>query len=182
MLPDLVPGTVLEGWILSVRGGRLRMGPPPTYLSGTLTATRIPFATGTTVLADATAFTYDSVNGQLRTPDGTVALPGVAWASDLNTGRRNSAAGTMRDVAGGVDIVEVSASGVNVLVGTLRAISTLGIGASPTYGSGTGPMAYLGNATTAPTSNPTGGGILYAEAGALKYRGPSGTITTIAPA
>ncbi|QII11258.1 hypothetical protein KsCSTR_18790 [Candidatus Kuenenia stuttgartiensis] len=35
---------------------------------------------------------------------------------------------------------------------------------------------------TAPTSNPTGGGIIYVENGALKYRGSSGTITTIANA
>lgn len=41
---------------------------------------------------------------------------------------------------------------------------------------------FLANATTVPTSNPTGGGILYAEAGALKYRGSSGSITTLAVA
>ncbi len=35
---------------------------------------------------------------------------------------------------------------------------------------------------TAPTSNPSGGGFLYAEAGALKWRGSSGTITTVAAA
>ena len=33
---------------------------------------------------------------------------------------------------------------------------------------------------TAPSANLTGGGILYVEAGALKYRGSSGTVTTIA--
>jgi hypothetical protein len=41
---------------------------------------------------------------------------------------------------------------------------------------------FLGNCQTAPTGNPTGGGFQYVEAGALKYRGSSGTITTIAPA
>lgn len=35
---------------------------------------------------------------------------------------------------------------------------------------------------TAPTANPTGGGVLYVESGALKYRGSSGTVTTIANA
>ena len=35
---------------------------------------------------------------------------------------------------------------------------------------------------SAPAANLTGGGILYVEAGALKYRGSSGTITTIGPA
>jgi hypothetical protein len=49
------------------------------------------------------------------------------------------------------------------------------------YGSGSGVL-FLGDATTVPTTNPTGGGILYVEAGALKYRGSSGTVTTIANA
>jgi hypothetical protein len=40
---------------------------------------------------------------------------------------------------------------------------------------------HLANATV-PTANPTGGGVLYVEGGALKYRGSSGTITTIANA
>jgi hypothetical protein len=33
-----------------------------------------------------------------------------------------------------------------------------------------------------PTTNPSGAGILYVESGALKYRGTSGTVTTIANA
>lgn len=49
--------------------------------------------------------------------------------------------------------------------------------ASPTF---TGAVNLTN--TTAPTVNMTGGGILYVEAGALKYRGSSGTVTTIGPA
>lgn len=45
-------------------------------------------------------------------------------------------------------------------------------------GSGTKVVA-LANATAVPTTNPTGGGVMYVEAGALKYRGSSGTITTL---
>lgn len=41
---------------------------------------------------------------------------------------------------------------------------------------------YVRNCTAAPGSNPTNGGQLYVEAGALKYRGSGGTITTIANA
>jgi hypothetical protein len=48
-------------------------------------------------------------------------------------------------------------------------------------GGGTGVIGIL-NATLAPGSNPTGGGVLYVEGGALKYRGSSGTVTTIAVA
>jgi hypothetical protein len=48
------------------------------------------------------------------------------------------------------------------------------------YGSGTNVM-FMANGT-APSTNPSGGGILYVESGALKFRGSSGTVTTIAPA
>ncbi len=57
----------------------------------------------------------------------------------------------------------------------------VGIGASATFGAGAGVIG-LKTATTLPTVNPTNGGILYVDAGALKYRGTSGTITTIAAA
>lgn len=46
------------------------------------------------------------------------------------------------------------------------------------FGGGAG-VIYLPNAATPPTTNPTGGGVLYVEAGALKYRGSSGTVTTL---
>jgi hypothetical protein len=43
-------------------------------------------------------------------------------------------------------------------------------------------VVAIADATTVPASNPTGGGVLYVQAGALKYRGSSGTVTTIAAA
>lgn len=48
-------------------------------------------------------------------------------------------------------------------------------------GSGVGVMG-IGNATTTPAGTPTAGGVLYVEAGELKYKGSSGTVTTVAPA
>lgn len=45
----------------------------------------------------------------------------------------------------------------------------------------TQPSFMLPNITVTPTAIPTGG-IIYVEGGALKYRGGSGTITTLAPA
>jgi hypothetical protein len=48
-------------------------------------------------------------------------------------------------------------------------------------GSGQG-VIKITNRVVAPTTNPTGGGVLYVESGALKYRGSSGTVTTIANA
>ncbi len=57
----------------------------------------------------------------------------------------------------------------------------LGVGGFASLGGATGGAVGLPNAT-APASNPSGGGILYVEAGALKYRGSGGTVTTIAAA
>lgn len=76
---------------------------------------------------------------------------------------------------------------VRLQTGTGRDIFTLdGTNASffarfGSYGSGQN-VIFIHNATTVPTVDPSGGGILYVENGALKYRGPSGSITTIAPA
>ena len=47
------------------------------------------------------------------------------------------------------------------------------------FGGGTGSVIGVKNATVVPASNPSGGGVLYVEAGALKYRGSSGTVTTL---
>lgn len=55
-----------------------------------------------------------------------------------------------------------------------------GAGTNPSAGGGVGVLA-IAPATTLPTTNPTGG-VLYVEAGALRYRGSAGTTTTLAPA
>lgn len=49
------------------------------------------------------------------------------------------------------------------------------------FGSGAKVM-FIANAGTVPSTNPTGGGILYVESGALKYRGSSGTVTVLGAA
>ena len=54
----------------------------------------------------------------------------------------------------------------------------VGIG---TFGTSADKVLGLANAT-APSTSPAGMGQLYVEAGALKFRGSSGTITTIAAA
>ena len=49
------------------------------------------------------------------------------------------------------------------------------------FGSGT-LVIGIANASVAPSTNPSGGGVLYVTGGALTYRGSSGTVTTIAAA
>jgi len=63
----------------------------------------------------------------------------------------------------------------------LAAGGNIGIRTTSQFGGGRGVMA-IANATVAPSINPAGGGILYVEDGALKYRGSKGTVTVIAPA
>ena len=52
----------------------------------------------------------------------------------------------------------------------------IGIGTTD-YGSGVRVIGLVNG--TAPSGTPTGGGVLYVESGALKYKGSSGTITTL---
>jgi len=74
---------------------------------------------------------------------------------------------------------------LNVQTGDAAAVFTstqrgqVGVGTADQFGSGTGVIG-LANAGVGPDANPPDGGGLYSEAGALKWRGASGTITTIA--
>ena len=63
---------------------------------------------------------------------------------------------------------------------TIDSVGNVGIGVSA-FGTSAAKVLGLANAT-APTTSPAGMGQLYVEAGALKFRGSSGTITTIAAA
>lgn len=56
------------------------------------------------------------------------------------------------------------------------------VGATSTQVGGGSGVVGVANAVTIPTTNPTGGGVMYAEGGALKWRGSNGTVTIIAPA
>lgn len=94
------------------------------------------------------------------------------------SGRKENATNNNKS---GYFTVETNLAGTG-FVERLRLTSdgSLGFGLN-SYGGGVKVMSIV-NAGTVPTSNPTGGGILYAEAGALKWRGSAGTITTIAVA
>ncbi len=64
----------------------------------------------------------------------------------------------------------------------LRLSDNVALGQSAdTFGGGVG-VVFISTAGTLPTTNPTAGGILYVDAGALKYRGTAGTVTTVAVA
>jgi hypothetical protein len=69
----------------------------------------------------------------------------------------------------------------NLVSLVLSPTGNAGINTTDQFGGGA-KVIGIANATTVPTTNPTGGGVLYVEGGALKFRGSSGTVTTIANA
>ena len=84
--------------------------------------------------------------------------------------------------AGGT--VQIRPNEVAALTGEVLAGGTTGLALFATAGSygGGRNVLFWANANTVPTTNPTGGYILYAEAGAFKGRGTSGTVATIGTA
>ena len=85
------------------------------------------------------------------------------------------------DTANSLSFIQSNNRGTNAAPLVLQRYGgNLGIG---TTSFGTSAAGVIGIANgTAPTTSPASMGQLYVEAGALKYRGSSGTITTIAPA
>jgi hypothetical protein len=79
------------------------------------------------------------------------------------------------------------ASGVNDTVFSVEgltgnvSIGARGLSNNPTFGTSATNTIFIKDGT-APGSSPSGGGQLYVESGALKYRGSGGTVTTIAGA
>jgi hypothetical protein len=73
-----------------------------------------------------------------------------------------------------------SASATNVERMRIDSVGNLLVGMT-TIATSSAKTVHIANGT-APTANPSGGGVLYVESGALKYRGSSGTVTTIANA
>jgi hypothetical protein len=83
-----------------------------------------------------------------------------------------------QDNAGTTWMTVDSSGNVNFAQGNVEAAHNLSINGAGSFGGGSGVISII-NATTTPTSNPTGGGILYTTAGALHYLGSSGTNTTV---
>ncbi len=102
--------------------------------------------------------------------DGLIQAQGLRSAGNI----------TIQNLNVNDDITLETAAGSSAHV-ILMAAGGVGIGTRDQFGGG-GRVIGIANASTVPSSNPAGGGVLYVESGALKYRGSSGTVTTIANA
>jgi hypothetical protein len=109
----------------------------------------------------AIAALNDAENAQV------IALGIVRSGTNISETYHNSDIHVFRNSAG-TERMRIDSSG-NVGIGT----SSFGTSAAGVIGIGNG---------TAPSTSPAGMGQLYVEGGALKYRGSSGTVTTIANA
>ena len=110
---------------------------------------------------------------------------GIATLRLDNTAASNSFELYVDSAASGVNLRGRDSSPMNLWTGnvirlTVSEAGNLGLG---TTSFGTSAVGVIGIADgTAPASSPAGIGQLYVESGALKYRGSSGTVTTIANA
>jgi hypothetical protein len=86
---------------------------------------------------------------------------------DLVTGAIDSCLAVWNDISNVANLISVGGAPTNLQVNFPLSFAN---------------VAALPNTTSAPTTNAPSGGYLYAEAGALKWRGSAGTITVLAPA
>jgi hypothetical protein len=100
--------------------------------------------------------------GEVRSIDGLVTAPTYSFTSDPNTGMYAIPLDQIGFATNGVVRLQVSDAAI-----------TLGSGA----GNGDGVRLFsIQDAVTPPPANPAGGGLLYSQAGSLRWKSPSGAI------
>lgn len=113
--------------------------------------------------------TTSSMLVETAIPDGTVAAPGLAFTSSTSSGMYLGASSSVAVSAGGTSAVSWFSGRNTLLCGD----------PSDSFGGGVGGVVWLRAASTVPTSNPSGGGLLYTSGTELLYRTPSGKTFTM---
>ena len=135
--------------------------------------------------------THSTTGGSAYTKGGAGYATSTGGAGGTATLQGGDAAGSGNNAGGSALVVLGNATGngnagdfriePGTVPGSGRVSNMAILSLSPSYGGGAG-VIFIANATTAPTTNPSGGGVLWVEGGALKYRGSSGTVTTLGAA
>lgn len=120
--------------------------------------------------ADWTIHSY--TNGFRTIASGVFSSTGYAMTFELSSGNSNKLMYVGKDLLGTPSTAFSVSAACNLVIGSFNVDQGE---KAQLYG-----RMFIEN-KTAP-STPTGGGILYVESGALKYKGSSGTVTTIANA
>lgn len=182
--------------LIQFHGGRIEeayaSGSDATYFASMSYAIRLDSSSGNLVaFFKGTHLVFD-VGGHTTAPDWELALvqdDTVVFENCYITNAGSTATANVIDAATSGSVALINCH-LNNCVATNRRLGMETIGKNlgifggadgGSYGGGAG-VVYIGNRVAAPSADPTAGGILYVEAGALKYRGSSGTTTTIANA
>jgi hypothetical protein len=150
------------------------------------------FLSNGTAAAPSLTFTSATTTGIYKDPTAGlgVAVGGAKIGTFNSTGLTlaDGKVATFLDSTGALTST-IGYSGTNFVIAgdTTNGVNIVGNAGNICFGAtagsfGGGSKVIFINNATAPSSNPTGGGILYIQSGALKYRGSSGTVTTIGPA
>ena len=123
-----------------------------------------------------------STSGDIKLDARTNAAATLSGFVLMNAGATNFAAFS-HDITNNTTTAEFAADKtvLDVKECSIDASNLALLALNGSFGGG-GKVIFIANATSTPGSNPSGGGILYVEAGALWYRGSSGTVTMLAPA
>lgn len=156
-----------------------------------LTAGYVPFGNGTSAFGSSSKLIWNNTNGWLGLgAAATCALSVIGAVWQTNTGMF-SVDGASGQTYNGLTLKNNNSTKFYIYHEAVGSFNYIG-------SAGTEPLVFGYNATsewmritsgwlqiynsTAPSTNPTSSGYLYVEGGALKYRGSSGTVTTIAAA
>lgn len=179
-------GTAVIGSSLVLRAGTGDNGSGNVDISGSMLNVTAGFSVND---VDGSGITLSTSGGDIQ----IVGASGIGLVGDLflttssadysaTVTPNNLAKGPNLVLNGGGSILAGSTGGDVTLVPAAGVSSVGNIGLGAAYGASTGAKCvFIANATVAPSTNPTGGGVLYVEAGALKYRSSNGTVTTIGP-
>ena len=177
-------GDLLVGLSSALANGKLQVS-GSIGLSGNTQIRQATNADGNSLKVFATQFVAGYINSTSYNYTGGGLVASLAAADAvllLDVGRVISTDGRFKVLnssgGGGSDNLQMSLekNGVYTLYADTNS-NNLGLGVS-TFGTDAAKVIGLANAT-APTTSPAGMGQLYVEAGALKYRGSGGTITTL---
>lgn len=170
------------GKVVGVQGRAVARASPTTlaigldYLSGMFN-----YSIANAIVVRAQVYTY----GATKVITNGIAFRALAPYLAAATSVTNTYSFYSDVIPAGVNRLPFYDAGVNAAIGDnhgnrFRSNTQFG-SVTGAFGGGDGVIGIADRATV-PSTNPAAGGVLYAEAGALKWRGSAGTVTTIAPA
>jgi hypothetical protein len=152
----------------------------PTF-TGTVTIPTGSAITGVPYLASANTFT-GGVQQITTATAGTKGFIVQASASQTaNLSEWQNSAGTVLTSISSAGVITSTANMSALGIRAAASLCTSSVAVTSIVTNATSGHVVIQNGGTVPNT-PTGGGVIYVESGALKYKGSSGTITVLAPA